>query len=272
MLVILLSKLFFVNMERVSIIIPVHNCISFTLNCLKSLLLYTTVPFQIIIVNNASTDNTAAFLESLKHFGEIVQVITNRKNLGFARACNQGYQFARGKYLVFLNNDTEVTPNWLEPMLNCFSNDSLVGMVTPKLLYPGPERIIQYAGVAFYAQMTPYIISYQLPDNSAVMAEMCREIPAAGGACMMLKREVLEKVGLFDERFINGLEDVDLSLRIRMAGMKNILCPKSTLIHHEAKTSGRFIHSRENREYFLQKWHNKMKITATGEIVFSNNF
>ena len=252
-----------IDNHSVSIIIPVYNGIDFTRQCLENIFLNTFQPVEIIVLNNASTDHTCTLLKLLENK---LRVISNEKNVGFARACNQGGQIAQGDYLVFLNNDTIVTANWLTPLLNCFSTVKQVGMVTPQLRYPY-SNIIQYAGVAFHPNGLPAIVHYR-ESATDPRVNLRREMPAVGGACMVIPRPLFEFSGLFDEHYLNGLEDIDLSLRLRKAGYRTLLCPESVVFHYESKSEGRSAHNEGNIRYYLQKWQHQFKVTATGDIEF----
>ena len=254
---------------EISIIIPVYNGLAYTRECLQHLLSHTTVSSEVIVIDNASTDDTSGFLQNVNCEGTCISgihTLINKRNLGYAKACNQGYQKAKGQYIVFLNNDTQVTSRWLEPLLDSFIVYERAGMATPKLLYPGTKQI-QYAGVGFFQNTLPYTLSYRKYDN--LNGRNPHEVPAAGGACMVLSRKVLTNVGLFDEKFINGLEDIDLSLRIRKAGYKTIYCPESIVYHHESKTEGRTKHNEINIRYYLKKWQGRVYINKNGFPVFT---
>jgi GT2 family glycosyltransferase len=136
----------------VSIVIPTNNRGDLTVKCIQSIYKNTRgFAFETIIVDNASADGTREFLQKVGH---IVRTILNPTNLGFARACNQGAAAARGRYVLFLNNDTEVHPGWLGPLVEIAQADSKVGMVGPKLLYP--DGTLQHIGVGFcYGAPTP---------------------------------------------------------------------------------------------------------------------
>ena len=127
----------------VTIIIPVFNQSQYTKQCLEKLFANTDSDrFELIVVDNNSTDETPGLLLS---FGNKVTVITNSVNMGFASACNQGARAASGRYILFLNNDTEVQPGWLEPLVETLESDSGIGAVGSQLLYP--DGRLQHAGV-----------------------------------------------------------------------------------------------------------------------------
>ena len=135
----------------VSIIIPVFNCLEFTKQCLGSLLQNTPQGlFELIIIDNGSSDGTSEYLRKFTPTGSI---ISNPQNIGFARACNQGASKAQGKYLLFLNNDTQPEPKWLEELIAGIEGDKTAGIIGSKLLFP--DGTVQHAGVAFFNDITP---------------------------------------------------------------------------------------------------------------------
>ena len=233
-----------------SIVIPVFNKADLTKQCLTELARVTEgVSYEVIVVDNDSSDETAEFLSSLR--GDI-QVITNPENFGFAKACNQGAAAANGKYVVFLNNDTIPKPGWLKSLVSEVDSHEDVAVVGSKLLYP--NNTIQHAGVAFsrYSQL-PYHIFNGVPENWPEV-NIRKEFQTVTAACMLVRKEVLEKVGAFDEGFVNGFEDVDLCLKIRQTGKKIVYQPESCLYHLESQSPGRKKHDDSNAIRLVTRW------------------
>lgn len=233
-----------------SIIIPVWNKADLTRQCLEALAATTHgIEYEVIIVDNGSTDETPALLAGL---GGDVQVIRNQENLGFAKACNQGAKAARGRYLVFLNNGTIPQPGWLDALVREVEDHADVAVVGSKLLYP--DGTIQHAGVAFSrAWFTPYHLYRGCPADAPAVNRR-REFQSVTGACMLVRREVFEEVGGFDEGYRNGFEDVDLCLKIKERGGRVVYQPKSVLYHLESRTPGRKDHDAENSRLLLARW------------------
>ena len=233
-----------------SIVIPVWNKVDLTKQCLEALAEVTTdVSFEVIVVDNGSTDGTEEFLKDLK--GD-VHIIRNHENLGFAKACNQGAQAARGKYLVFLNNDTIPQVNWLAVLVREVEEHPEVGIVGSKLLFA--DGSVQHAGVVFMrSHLSAYHI-YRTASNAIPAVNQRREFQAVTAACMLIRREVFEAVHGFDESFINGFEDVDLCLKVREQGHQVIYQPRSVLYHLESQTSGRNDHDEHNSGLLQGKW------------------
>ncbi|MCP9470687.1 MAG: glycosyltransferase [Nitrospira sp.] len=235
-----------------SIIIPMYNNLELTKQCLTAMASSTTgVDYEVILVDNGSADGTTAFLQTLQ--GD-VQVIRNDENLGFAKACNQGAKAARGKYLVFLNNDTIPQPNWLGPLVQEVEEHPEVGVVGSKLLYP--DGTIQHAGVVFMREsLGPYHIYQKVPADSPAVNRR-REFQVVTAACLLIRRDLFEAVGGFDERFINGFEDVDLCLKVRRRGAQVVYQPRSVLVHLEGQTLGRKVGEAGNYRLLRERWNN----------------
>jgi len=235
-----------------SIVIPVFNKVELTRQCLVHLAKVTDgVSYEIIIVDNNSTDGTKEFLDSLD--GD-VQIIRNNKNLGFGKACNQGARVARGKYFVFLNNDTIPHPGWLQTLVNEADSDPDVAIVGSKLLYT--DNTVQHAGIVFNRKTgLPGHWASGVTKDSPLVSNR-RQCKAVTAACMLVKREVFERVKGFDEAYINGYEDIDLCLKIERQNGKIIYQPESCLYHLESQTQGRQDHMDHNRDQFLSRWGN----------------
>ena len=233
-----------------SIIIPVWNKRELTEQCLTELARVTSgVSYEVIVVDNNSTDGTETFLNQLS--GDI-QIIRNNENLGFAKACNQGARAARGRFLVFLNNDTIPLTHWLTALVGEVTSHPNVGIVGSKLLYE--DDTIQHAGVAFSREgLMPYHLYRRFHrDHPAVNQR--RTFQSVTAACMLIRREIFETAGGFDEGFQNGFEDVDLCLKVSDKGWQIVYQPLSVLYHLESQTPGRKTHDQANALRFLRQW------------------
>jgi GT2 family glycosyltransferase/tetratricopeptide (TPR) repeat protein len=233
-----------------SIIMPVFNKAELTAQCVAALAEVTQgVDYELIVVDNASRDGTGAFLSSLS--GD-VQVITNAENLGFAVACNQGAKAARGRYLVFLNNDTVPLPGWLEALVAEVEAHPEVAAVGSKLLYE--DGTVQHAGVVFARESRHPFHPFRLGRADLPEVNQRRELQAVTAACVLIRREVFEELGAFDEEFRNGWEDLDLCMRMRSRGWKIVYQPASVLYHLESQSPGRKKFNDLNRDRFFEKW------------------
>lgn len=238
------------NRHDVSIIMPVFNQVNLTRQCLSALAAVTHgVEYEVIVVDDGSTDETQEFLTSL---GGDVQIVRNDANSGFAKSCNRGAATARGRYLVFLNNDTIPLEGWLRALVDEVETHAEVAVVGSKLLYE--DGTIQHAGVVFSKVMfTPYHIYRQLPGDHPVVNRR-REFQCVTAACTLIRREVFEAAGGFDEGYLNSFEDVDLCLKIRERGWRVVYQPKSVLYHLESQSVGRKAHDAKNAKRLLERW------------------
>jgi O-antigen biosynthesis protein len=233
----------------VSIVIPAFNNFTLTQACLESL---ANVParnaFEIIVVDNASTDATPDFLCAQEKIGRL-RLVANPINKGFARACNQGAQIARGSLLIFLNNDTQVTTGWLDAMVEAARRPD-AGIVGAKLLYA--DGRIQHAGIGWINGLPDHPGRHAAAD--APEASRFRELDMVTGACLLIHRDLFFQLAGFDEVYRNGVEDIDLCLRVRAAGRKVVYEPKAVVYHLEGRSAGRFNHVNENLEIFFERW------------------
>ena len=254
---------------NISIIIPVFNKVDYTKKCIGSIYLNTpgSLNFEVLVVDNASTDGTKEYLEEQNVLHENLFVISNEKNEGFAKANNQAVQRAKGSYLMFLNNDTEVQKGWLESLLNTIESDDSIGAVGSKLIYP--DGTIQHAGVI--------IVDNPKEENSLVashvfvnqpsdfpLANEIRTYQSLTAASLLIKKNIFEKVRGFDENYWNGYEDVDLCFKIGELGYSLVYQPGSIVLHHESKSGPeRFSKVAHNVELLNKKWLNKIKADFT---------
>lgn len=239
------------DVPEVSIVIPVRNNKQLTVDCLAAVHQNTTsVAYEVVAVDNASEDGVREMLLDLHREGAL-RCIANPVNMGFAAACNQGAALARGKYVVFLNNDTRVMPGWLHALVSCAAGDETIAAVGSKLVFE--DGLVQHAGVVFDHHAKPvHIYKFFHPQHPAV--RKTRDFQAVSAACMLVKKAVFHEMGGFDEQFVNGYEDVDFCLRLRADGHRVVYCPKSVVTHLESRTAGRFDAMEANRRLLMQRW------------------
>lgn len=205
-------------------------------------------------MNNASTDGTKEYLEGLIPNITVVNIATNS---AFSGACNQGAGVARGEYLVFLSNDTIVTADWLVQMLQPLIRDKSIGMLGCKLVYP--NETIQHAGVGYtnvHGWLEPVHV-YRGYPRYAPEVMSSRETQAVTGACFMISRHVYSAIGMLDRDYINGLEDIDLCLKVKSSGLKIWYEAGAEVYHLESQTPGRFDYAMQNVTRFRDKWEQK---------------
>ena len=241
------------NQPDVSIIIPVYNNEKYTYNCLKSILQNTSASFEVVVVDDGSAAPTKALLRSLRN----VHVVTNERNLGFLASCNRGASTARGKDLLFLNNDAIVTENWLTPLLQTIS-DSTIGAVGSKLVYPDGK--LQEAGGIVWKDASGWNYG-RYDDPNRPEYNFVRDVDYCSAAALLVRRDVFERIGGFDNRFSPAYyEDTDLCFSTRMLGYRVLYQPKSVVIHFEGQTSGTDTRSgvkmyqQINKQRFYEKW------------------
>lgn len=218
---------------EVSIIIPVHNHSIYTYNCLASILTNTEgVDYEVIVVDDASTDNTSELFSQVKN----IQYVANHQNLGFVESCNKGAALARGKFIHFLNNDTVVQKGWLRSLVELFINSSSVGIAGSKLVYP--NMILQEAGSIIWKDGTA--ANYGKFDKAAKSQyNFLREVDYCSGASLMVRKEFFDTVAGFDLRYAPAYwEDVDLCFAARRNGYKVLYQPDSVVVHFEGVSAG----------------------------------
>jgi GT2 family glycosyltransferase len=243
--------------ELASIVILCHNQVDYTRGCLESVLQFTRAPYELILVDNASTDATPALLEELRSRPgpARVEVLRNEANLGFGRGCNQGMAASRGAFVVLLNNDTLVTPGWLDGLIALSVHDwPRVGMTGPVSNAATPEQTVETA-YRDVGQMLAFA-----RDNARRCAGQAVQRDRLSGFCLLVRRDVLDRVGGFDERFGLGFfEDDDLSLRVRKAGYK-LLVAHDVFVHHYGSRTVQALginaeeQLRTNLGKFVDKW------------------
>ncbi|WP_177193557.1 glycosyltransferase family 2 protein [Thermodesulforhabdus norvegica] len=250
----------------VTIIIPVYGNLNLTKKCVSSILkIKSKIPFELIIIDDASQDATPDYLRYISRQYPFVRTLRNEKNSGFAVACNRGAAISRGKYLLFLNNDTVPLPGWLDALVEVAERDERIAVVGAKLLYP--NGTIQHAGVLFRNfpfPLNPFHVYAGKPSDFPE-ANVERDYDVVTAACMLVRRDVFEKMGGFDERFVNGYEDVDFCLRVREAGYRVVYTPKSVVYHLESATPGRFDHSIPNIRLLHNRWMGKVNYVLKKE-------
>jgi GT2 family glycosyltransferase/glycosyltransferase involved in cell wall biosynthesis len=239
----------------VSIIIPIHNQLELTLGCLESIQRNTgETSFEVIVIDDKSEPFVAETLQRIAN----LRVFTNAENRGFILNCNFGAEKARGEHLVFLNNDTEVSPGWLESLLSVLATKPDAGAVGAKLIFP--DGSLQDAGGLIWSDGTCWNYGKgDEPDQPEY--NYVRRVDYCTGACVMVRRDLFQKIGGFDERFCPAYyEDVDLAFKIRRQGLHVYFQPDARITHFEGMSSGKSTaggvkrNQLINQEKFRGKW------------------
>jgi len=235
----------------VSILIPVHNRLDLTRACVASIFdtASASVPFEILVIDDGSTDGTAGYLDTL---GPNVAVIQNETRKSFAEKINLAASVARGEFLCLLNNDTLVTSGWLEKLLAAVRNDPGIAVVGNLHLTP-ETGLINHAGMVFNAQGFPVHLYRGQPADFRP-ALVSQEFQTVTAACWLVAKRIFLDLGGFDPVFKNSFEDVDFCLRARQGGYKIFYAADSVIYHHGLSTPGRTDHEQANAEYFQSKW------------------
>ncbi|WP_138496619.1 glycosyltransferase family 2 protein [Paenibacillus pinistramenti] len=240
--------------EGTSIIIPTFNQKDLLLQCLACIEAYTTQPYEIIIVDDGSSDGTK---EALQRYRK-VRLAVHEANKGFAGSVNTGLMMAKGRTVLLMNNDVLVTENWLSNLLDCLNSSPEIGAVGPVTNYIGGEQQIEvpYTGLE---GMQEFAAAYnrQSPEGAGRWMQTDRLV----GFCLLMTREVVERTGYFDEGYeVGNFEDDDWMLRLRLQGLK-LMIAGNAFVHHIGSVSMksldpvRFEQINRRNEYFYQrKW------------------
>jgi hypothetical protein len=239
-----------------SIVIVSYNSKNHLTQCLESI--YTqehNLNYEVIVVDNASTDASVSLVK--ERFPQ-VQLISNKVNLGFAKANNIGVEAVKGEYILFLNPDTVIQKNALKKMVNFMKENIDAGVVGPKLL--NSDGSIQFSCRRFYNFRTILfrrtLLGKVFPNSQLLKYHLMadwnhnevKEVDWVLAACLMTRRGILEKIGYFDEKYKMYFEDVDLCKRVKETGYKVYYYHDAVVVHH---------HQRESAQRFSIKtiWH-----------------
>ena len=263
----------------VSIIIPNKDHVDDLSRCVESIINLSTYDnYEIVIVeNNSETAEIRTYYEEISRHPR-VQVVEYKGDFNYSKINNFGVQYAKGEYLLLLNNDTEViTPDWMEELL-MYAMRKDVGVVGAKLYYP--DKTIQHAGIVIGlgAHRTAGHTHYRIPEaNVGYMGRLCyaQDVTAVTGACMMVSKALYEELGGLDESFTVALNDVDFCLRVREKGFLKIFTPFAELYHYESKSRGsdkkdeRALRYQQESDRFRVKWADAL---AKGDPYYNPNF
>ncbi|WMJ73211.1 glycosyltransferase family 2 protein [Cytophagaceae bacterium ABcell3] len=225
----------YVEFPKVSIITINFNGASVTCDLIESLRNVTYPNFEVIVVDNASQENPDIIKE---RYPEVV-LIKNKENLGFAGGNNAGFRAASGKYFMLLNNDTEVHPEFLHPLVARLESDPLAGAVSSKLIYHNTDGIIQYAGSSMINPYTGRSSFLGQKEKDQGQYDVCCQTHYAHGAAMMVPRRVVEEVGLMADLYFLYYEELDFCERIKEAGYAIWYIGTSVVYHKESMSVGK---------------------------------
>lgn len=217
---------------NVSIIVLNWNGLEDTIECLESLQKVTYPNYEVIVIDNGSQGNDAQVLR--EGFSDYIHLIQNDKNYGYTGGNNIGIRYALSNsspdYLLILNNDVAVAPDFLTEMVNVAEGNDSIGIVGPKVYFHDSPNVIQSAGcrLSMRKGIGTIIGNKEIDDGQY---DTVREMDHVMGCCLLIKREVVEKIGLFDESYFCYWDETDYCIRARKAGYKVIYAPKARLWH-----------------------------------------
>ncbi len=215
------------KVPKVTVLIPNYNGKKWLEKLLPTVEKTTYPNKEILVVNNGSTDNSGQFLK--KNYPN-VRVVEVKKNRGYAGANNFGVKFAKGKYILFLNNDTQVTPSFLEPLVERMEKDNTVGAVQPQIRHMVKKDVIDSIGSLFTFTGFLYHYGYfQSYKERKYQKEL--SVYSVKGACFLMSKEDYIDLGGIDESFVTYVEESDLCHRILLSGKKIVYVPKSVVYH-----------------------------------------
>jgi N-acetylglucosaminyl-diphospho-decaprenol L-rhamnosyltransferase len=231
---------------HVSIIIVSHDHRNYLYGCISSVLKQKKVAFEIIVINNASQDDTAGYM--LRNFPKI-QMVTNTKREGLSKNINTGIRISTGKYVLVLNPDASMQKGSLNFLVRRMNSDKRIGICGPQLL--NPDGSVQYSFRKFptwktaVLRRTPlryiFLKSHTVVNHLNVYTnhQLPQEVDWMLGACLLIRRDMLNSIGLFDEGYGLYVEDIDICLRAHLAGWKVWHEPKAKVLHEHAAKSDR---------------------------------
>ncbi|MBA7641507.1 hypothetical protein ES703_49191 [subsurface metagenome] len=217
----------------ITVIIPNWNGKQFLKTCLHSLRRQTLKDYQVIVVDNGSTDGSVSFL--IRNYPE-VKLIKFSKNKGFAAAVNQGIKESQGEFVALLNNDVEADPSWLEELSRGLKENPEVGFCASKMLDFTNRRIIMEAGDGYTRSGYAFQIGNDRPDIGQY--DSPKKVFGACAGAAIYRRSMFDKIGFFDEDFFAYLEDIDLSFRAQLMGYECLYIPSAVVYHVGSASTG----------------------------------
>ncbi len=250
----------------VSVIIINWNGIEHLKKCLPSMIKQNYKNFELILVDNASKDDSVAFV---KKIFPPAKIIINPKNLGFSEANNVGYRVAKGDYVLFLNNDTEVTANFLTELINNIQDDKSIGGAQSKILFMEKRTTLDSVGA--FLTYSGFLYHYGAIKKDSKKYSHKIFLYSAKGACMIFKRSVLKRIevegNIFDPKYFAYFEETDLCHRVWLAGYKITYVPSSVIYHKVGGTSTKMVNSFIQFHSFKNRIRSHIKNLGTVNLI-----
>lgn len=223
--------------SKVTVVIPNYNGMKWVDGCMESLKKQNFKEFDIIVVDNASADGSAEYIE--KEYPEAL-MIKNKKNYGFSRAVNIGIKRAKAEYVILLNNDTEADPDYVGKLYEAIDRDENIFSCSSKMINYNNKSVMDDAGDLYTAVGFSVRVGADEPIEKHCKR---KEVFTACAGAAIYRKEVFDKIGFFDVRHFAYLEDIDVGYRARIEGYKNIYCPEAIVYHIGSASSGGTLYS-----------------------------
>ena len=241
----------------VSIVMANWNGGSVYENCLLSLNKLNYPNWELIVVDNGSSDGTTEISLDRRYNIKKSKLIKNKTNLGFAPANNQGYRISKGKYILLLNNDTLVDADFVSVLVNKMEEDTTIGVIQPKIQIMDDQRYLDNAGSFFTKIGFLEHWGFMQKDRSEFNKE--RDVFTTKGACMLIRREVIKKTGLFDDDFMSYFEESDFCWRSWLLGYRAVYYPQTSIRHKVGFTIKRLDVGNLNFHYYKNRISSMIK-------------
>ncbi|SDX72420.1 Glycosyltransferase, GT2 family [Allochromatium warmingii] len=244
---------------ELSILIPVYGQLDHTLACLYSVAAHPPrVPFEVVVLDDRSPDDSARQLQQIDN----LRVIVHPQNLGFVRSCNRGAEIARGRYLFFLNNDTQIQPCCFDALFDTYQYFPKAGLIGAKLVYP--DGRLQEAGGIVWQDASAWNYGRDDDPHKSVY-NYVRETDYCSGAAILIEKALFEQLGRFDERYCPAYcEDTALAFTVRAAGKQVIYQPRAEVVHFEgishgtSTDSGIKAYQVANNKRLFEQWQHRL--------------
>lgn len=245
---------------KLSVIILCFNKVGYTAKCIESVLKNTACKYEVVVVNNGSTDGTNDYLNKIKKNNSNVIIVNNNDNLGFSKGMNIGVNNSRGKYIILLNNDTIVDKEWNTNLIDLLENDNNIFATTPLTNFSGNESKINI-------EHSDHVDFFNKYNKIKGCLQKRFEVKSLALFCGAFRRSDFINIGYLDENYTNGWEDDDLFERISLLHKKIVVSTQSAVYHHGQTTVGADAYRGENKNrlYFEKKWNKKWSPIKTIE-------